>query len=404
MDNVSQRGGATSDVPGIAPAPNLVLPCAAAMLSLFVCALSASTLPAVLLRAAADFRIAPETLAYTTTFQFIGFFLSTVAGGIVSDFWGKRPVFLLACGLMLAGACVWAAAGGLATACVGGTLMGMGGGILEGMSSALVADLFPTRRRLFMNILQVMYCIGACGGPFLIGFLLPRGVRWPVFFLGTAFFAAVLFLLYLRSFIPRPASREGWNMTEVWRTVREPALLIPCAAIFLYVLSETAVGLYINMYLRKYRAAPEAWAIYSISLFWLAMIGGRVLCALVPERVRLERTLAAGFAAAAAALAAQRFAGDWRASLALFALAAFLMAGGWPLLVVLVANRYPHCSGTAVGVTVAVGSLGCVAAPPLVDYCLQRFGPENLFVAVAVPFVLACGLMLIPHGRSPVEG
>ena len=35
---------------------------------------------------------------------------------------------------------------------LGGILMGMGGGVLESMGSALLADLFPARRKFFLNL------------------------------------------------------------------------------------------------------------------------------------------------------------------------------------------------------------------------------------------------------------
>jgi fucose permease len=364
-------------------------PACAALASLFAFALSANALPAALLRAAEELAISPESLAGVSSAQFLAFVLTTVAAGLVADVIGKKPVFLSACGLLLAGALVCAGAKTLRAAYAGGVLMGMGGGVLESMACALLADLYPARRKLYLNLSQVVYCAGAIGGSLAMGLLLPLGVSWRLFFVSLGVLSAVLLGLYGMSRIPPPETHERMNLPRLSGLMGRTSFHVPCVALFLYVLPETGMAVYANYYLRLHRAAPEGWAIYSLAAVWGAMAIGRALCALLPERLAYEKTLRILLAAAAAALAAQGLVSDWQTSWGLFALTGFLMSGIWPLMVGMASARNPIHSGTVVGLTCAAGALGGAAAPPLMNALFRLLPPAGVFPAVALSLAAA---------------
>ena len=55
-----------------------------------------------------------------------------------------------------------------------------------------------------------------------------------------------------------------------------------CVIILLYVLAETALISFVNLYLFEYRGAPERVAIQAIAWFWAIMLVGRLLCSILP--------------------------------------------------------------------------------------------------------------------------
>ena len=357
------------------------LPALAALLALVLFAVSANIVFAVLVRAGREFGIRPETLANVSALQFGGFFVAGVLGGVLADRAGKRVVLQAGCVLLLAGALVWSAARQAPTAYVGGLLMGFGGGILEGICAALLAELFPTRRKFVLNMSQVAYCVGAVGGPALMGWLLPLGLSWRVFFRGLAALSLVPLLLFaVAPFPPLPkagtpaAGRSGCAARD---------LVVLCVLLFLYVIAETGVVVFMAPYLQQRLAAPERWAILGISVFWLAMVVGRVACALVPEGQAYESTIGLLFALSGLSIAAQWWAGGWVASLLLFAATGLFFAGTWPLIVGLAAARSGNASGRVVGITVACGALGCVVAPPLFGPVLAGATPRLAFLGLA---------------------
>ena len=380
--------------PSRSPGRAVWLPALAALLSLFVFALSANLLPAVLLRAAGDLAISPETLAVVSSVQFGAFFLAAACGGMLADHWGRRMVFVLACIVLCGGSAIWALAGRFELICLAAALWGGAGGVFESMSSALLCELFPARRKLFMNLSQVLYTAGAVGGPWLAGWLLPRGVDWRWLFAGVGAWSAGLLILFAACRLPRPEPHERVTPSRLAAALRKRSFLLPCLALFLYVLSESSVVVYANLYLRRAHAAPENWAIYSIALFWAAMLLGRCLCALLPERHSYEQTTGWILIVSAAVMAAQCPAGSWQLSLALFALAGLCLAGGWPLIVAMASARAANHSGTLVGITIAAGSLGCVAAPPLMNLLMRVLPMPLVFVVMAVPLAVAAAGVL----------
>lgn len=379
-------------------APPRLRPLLAAFSAIFAFALSATLLPAVLLRAAPALGVEESALAQVASAQFAGFFCATLVGGVLSDRWGMAHVLRGGCGLMAFGALVWWRTDSLAMAYGAGTVMGMGGGVVESMSSAFLAEIFAEQRKRVLNLSQVVFCLGALGGPALMAWLLPRGLAWETGFLAVAVLSAFSGLLFFTVTAPPPHPEERISRAALRRLCNHAGLFVPLLAMFCYVLSESSVVIHCNYYLQQHRLAPEEWAIASISAVWFCVMVGRLLCACIPEGVATKRILTLLFLGGAAALAAQGLVADWRVSFALFSVSGLLFAGTWPLLVELTAVWNPRHTATAVGLTIAAGALGVVAAPPLMAVAFDCLPAGWVYGAAALPLLLGAGLMQV---RSP---
>lgn len=373
----------------------------AALSSLFVFALSSNALPAVLLRAADGLSVGVGTLAQVSAIQFVGFLIAAVVGGIWADHVGKKIVLQAACALLLAGSVVWSLAGSLPLAFVGGALMGLGGGVIESMSSTVLSDMFPDRRKFFLNLSQIFYCLGAVAGPAMMSWLLPLGISWRVCFAGIAVTSLLLVALYSRAELPVPAHDERIHFAALKAIVRRRTFVLPCMALFLYVLVEASVIIYGNAYLQTIHHAPERWAIAFLSLFWLGMMLGRWACAAIPERVPYAPLIAALLVVAALSLVLQQWADGWVASLVLLVLTGTAFSGIWPLIVGMSASLNPGYSGTVLGVTIAVGSLGCIASPTLMNTLFAHASARDIFPITALPLLLAAFALLMSSPGTP---
>ena len=360
----------------------------AACSAMLVFALSAAILPAALLRAAAELRVGAAVLARVVATQFGAFFISTLVGGLLSERTGKRTILMGGCLLTAAGAGCWTVVDGLAGAHVAAALLGLGGGILESLGSALLADLYPERHKFVLNVTQIAYCAGAAAAPAVMALLLPLGVSWRFFFTGEVLLGLVLLVLYWLSPAPAPAGSVPAAAGGPAHPLRDPFVRRLALALFGYVLAEAGLVMGAAVYLQVRHQAPEPWAILAITLVWVGMLIGRVLCAALPERLPTERLVGGLALAGAITLGAQWGASGWPASLALFVLAGFTCSGIWPLIVALGVTRRPERSGAAAGVVIAGGSLGVVAAPLLVSALID--GP-----AAGLLYPLFAGAMLI---------
>lgn len=366
----------------------------AACTSLFVFAVSAALLPAVLLRAAADLLVSTSALSWAVASQFAACFLATILGGVLSDRHGMKPVLLVAAAALTLGAALWAMAQGLLAVHAAAVLMGLGGGILESLGSALLAALYPNRRTLVLNLSQAVYCAGAIAGPAAMAVLLPLGVGWRVFFAAETGLGVILFLLYRATPMP-PASgpAEGEGLAACFRPLRVPSVLLLALALFCYVLAESGVAFYLNLHLQRHLGAPECWAVLGISAFWAAMLLGRLACSLLPDRWFSGRLIGGLAVLGAVSLAGQFLIGSWQASLGLFAVSGLLMSGTWPSLVALAAQTHPQRTGSVIGGVIAIGSLGVVAAPVLASLVSQQGGGILFFPLLAVMLLLLIPLL-----------
>lgn len=372
----------------------------AALSSIFVFALSSNALPAVLLRAADGLSVSIGTLAQVSAVQFSAFMLAAIVGGIVSDLVGKKLVLQVACGLLLAGSVVWGLADSLSAAFVGGALMGLGGGIIESMSTTVLSDMYPGRRKFFLNISQLIYCVGAVAGPAMMSWLLPLGVSWRVCFAGIAVTSFFLVLLFSRATLPVSTQDERIHFKAFKAIVRRRTFVLPCLAIFLYVLAEACVIVYGNAYLQTVHQAPERWAIAFLSFFWIGMMLGRWGCAVIPERIPYAPLIAALLLLTATTLVLQYWASGWVASLILLVLTGTACSGTWPLIVGMSAVLNPRYSGTVLGITIAAGSLGCVGAPTLMNALFAYAPSRTIFPILALPMLLAAFAILVAGRKN----
>ncbi len=128
---------------------------------------------------------------------------------------------------------------------------------------------------------------------------------------------------------------------------------------------------------------------------------GRLLCAAIPEHWSNELLIGITCLGGAAAMAAQTWCDTWVVSFAWFGVTGLLFAGAWPMIVGLTATRNPGNSGTVIGVTVAIGALGCVVAPWMMNGLFAIVPPGTAFAIAALPLPIAAALLAVLH-RMPL--
>jgi MFS family permease len=371
----------------------------AAFLSLISFAASINLFFAAIVRIATEVGAQPELLASVSSAYFAAFVVVSILAGYWADRVGTRLVLMAGCLILVAGALLLGTGAHPLALLPAVVAMGTGGGILEGMSSALLVQLYPDRERQAVNLSQAAYCCGAIVGPLLMGILLPRGVDWRIFYLGVAILAAANLALYATSHFEAGGQRPGFTTTQAVGVLRRWSVAQLCLVVFLYVLAESALVGFLNIYLYQYRSAPEAVAIQSIAYFWAAMLVGRLLCGLLPDRWSDRGLVFLTMTLGAAAVAASLLTGDWRYALVCFVAAGFLMGGAWPTAVALTGARHRRHASTVVGVTVALGALGCIAAPPLMGVLFQTTNAGLVMALPAIPLFLG-GLLALPVPES----
>lgn len=128
--------------------------------------------------------------------------------GKVGDLIGRKPLFIGALCLFLAGSMLCGMAVSMAGLVAGRAVQGLGGGGLIVLSQAIVADVVPARKRaLYLNIMGIGWAVPMLVGP-LLGGLFTDHLSWRwAFWINVPM--ALLSIAAALAFLPKPTYRAS---------------------------------------------------------------------------------------------------------------------------------------------------------------------------------------------------
>lgn len=98
--------------------------------------------------------------------------------GKLGDLIGRKPLFMIAISLFMAGSVVGALAQGMPELIVGRAVQGLGGGGLMILSQAIIADVVPARERgRYMGVMGGVFALASVAGPLLGGWF-TESIGW----------------------------------------------------------------------------------------------------------------------------------------------------------------------------------------------------------------------------------
>ena len=327
---------------------------------------------------------------WTMPVQFVGFVTLCFLGGLASDRFGKRVTMLLTCVTMAVGSVIWVLAPNIWVLYLGALVVGMGGGVVETVGSAGLTDLHPTKSKLFMNLSQVFYCIGAISVGAFAGMLIARGVPWRAFYIVLAIVAVALGCAFAFSHFPKKESEvRGSDGPSGLSLILKllPSVWLPSLAVFMYVYAETALYAFGPNYMKQLGASDQI-STMSIAVFWSAVVIGRIACSFLPQKQTYEFVICGMFLVAGIAACCQTLATGWISGMVLLAVIGLACAGTWPLMISMVATRNFEYSGTASGIAIGVGALGCIISPLTLGNVFDQGHPGTAFLLLGASFIM----------------
>jgi predicted MFS family arabinose efflux permease len=202
-----------------------------------------------------------------------GSVLAGLAVGRIIGRWGRRPVFWWGGAGIAAGTLLIGLGGHPAVTLTGGLLIGALGAMMMAVAQATAADAHPFHRAVALTELSTSMSVGTVIPALLIGASLAIGAGWRPGFVVPAAIWAVLLVLRRTEVFP-PANRPGARGT------RRP---LPTAHWFFWpafipaVAAEWSVGSWGAGYLVDVAGTTEGSASLLMSVFFGAMVAGRVL-------------------------------------------------------------------------------------------------------------------------------
>ncbi len=322
---------------------------------------------------------------YLVTAQFIGSLWSTVSSSIVLPRIGFRWSIAIGLVLMALGALTLSAhnflSGIVAVFCYG-----TGIGLTVPVGNLLVAGASPKHRSSSLNLLNFCWSAGAVACPFLLA-AFQRGS-------GTAMFlstlAAVLILLVVALFVVPVSLPVETGVTMVpsnyslLRYLRTPTAIVLAVLFFVYVGTESSVGVWLASYAQRVSGTQSTEWITAPSYFYGALLLGRVAAPAILRRIsdvtyaRLSAVLAV--VSVGALLCSRSF-----LTVAICAgLAGIGFSTLYPITIGYLSASFGAVASRIAGTLFALSTLGGASMPWLVGYMSTQLGSLRMALLVTL--------------------
>ncbi len=256
-------------------------------------------------------------------------------------------------------------------------LFGIGGGALNGATNAVVADISDTGKGANLSLLGVFYGIGALGMPLLLSVLRQSFDFQPIVAAaGLLALAASVFFLVVK--FPPAKQAQGISMKQVGTLVKDLTLILIAFFLFFQSAFEGLINNWTTTYLIEQVGAQQSAALIGLSVYVAGMTVMRLLIGSLYRQMPEQRLLSISFVIILAALLLFRLSNSMvPAAAGLFLLGAGL-AAGFPTMLGLVGNRYPHLSGTAFSFVLVIALLGNMAVNYAMGLVAENYGIRHL--------------------------
>jgi fucose permease len=158
---------------------------------------------------------------------------------------------------------------------------GLGLGLTISAINLTIASHRPSSRAYSLTLLNFLWGAGAVGSPVLIGWAQRRDLLSGVL-LGMSTAALALWLATITSGGLALARVRKTRVDSGWYS---PSLIFFATLFFLYIGVETSVANWAAPYALRMQHTGDWISISSVAYFWLALLAGRIICAVALRRV-----------------------------------------------------------------------------------------------------------------------
>lgn len=343
-------------------------------------------------------------------------FSAFAIGSIISGLTGERVVRRIGRGAALwggiAGMCTGAMLVAFSPVVVGSILgtfiMGLIGAISLMANQAVLADIHGAQRTIALAESNVVATACAVLAPLIVGALAASGLGWPLALALTAPWALGLWLVFRRVRFPdvRPATAAGHGPTAL-----PAAFWVLAAVLFLVSSVEWCMAYWGAEFLAAVVGLEPALAASAMTLFFIAMAGGRLVGSRLAWRFASAHLLYAALVIALGGFLLFWLAPGATSSLIGLFVAGLGIANFYPLTIGVATGAVPELIDTATARLAVAGGSALLLAPlgvgAIADVAGMRWGfgiVAPLLVAAFACLVVAMRLLGVEHQPVRLAG
>jgi len=275
-------------------------------------------------------------------------------------------------------------------------LFGLGGGAINGATSALVSDISEKDKGANLSLLGVFFGIGALGMPFLLG-ILENKFNYEIILSVVGFAILAVGIFYLLIKFPPPKQAQGFPVAKSLSLFKDSVLILIAFFLFCQSSFEAIINNWTTTFLTNGLAVPQNKALYALSLFVVGMTVMRLLLGSVFRNTALKKLWFGAFSMIFLALIFLAIGKYFYLSVAGLILLGAGLAGGFPLMLGLVGDRYKELSGTAFSLVFVIALVGNMIINYAMGVIAQVYGIQHLitvaFIELIVMIVLCYNIL-----------
>jgi fucose permease len=170
-------------------------------------------------------------------------------------------------------------------------IIGLGLGAFELGPNAIIVEIHPHRKGLFLNLMSVMHGFGSLIAPLFAGWLFTLNVSWRSIYrwdlvLITLFLIITIFLRF-----PKSHEKSQIDFRQIPNLAFKGNLPVFYLAIAVYVAAEIGVASWLVAYLQDSRNISVASSNQALSLFFAMLMIGRLIGGFFVQRLGYVRSI-----------------------------------------------------------------------------------------------------------------
>ncbi len=217
-----------------------------------------------------------------------GIALAAIFLGFIADLLGRKTTIVLGLGLFAIGSYLFAAVHSYLWFVFLLAVSGVAIGVFKTGALALIGDISQSTREhtSTMNMVEGFFGVGSIIGPAIVARLLLADFSWKWLYVIAGTLCALLLFIALLVKYPTTMkpSAEPIDLRRTFHLLKNPFALGFSLTLFLYVIVECAVYVWLPTYLLEHKASSAFMAAYVVSIFFILRAAGRFLGAWVIAR------------------------------------------------------------------------------------------------------------------------
>ncbi|MGM0366088.1 MAG: MFS transporter [Actinomycetota bacterium] len=260
-------------------------------------------------------------------------------------------------------------------------------GILYIKANQYILESKVKNRAKILTIATTFFPVGAILTPVVSVWVVASGIGWRYIYLVSAAIFGLIFILYQlitrkREYDITDSTGEAIPLKEVLKDrKRNMVFLVTCMAIFSYAVAETVISTWAPTFFREMRSFDVFAAGFLLTVFWLAIIIGRLISSYLTDFVHPVTIIFYLAIMGTVALYLMLQAGSWTVFI-FVVFTGFGFSAIFPLLVYFGSTIYKQRAGSFLPALFVAGTVGNAAAPYLTSITSRTDMTLSIFLAL----------------------